>query len=187
MARRSPCTDLRPQKRFASQGSVTSTDAHVVCFKIHSSSANSRAELRFSGSHWSILRMKRRKHARSSLLSSPLREVSRSSSVLRRGIGMPAEKTPLEAHRQSGEKGTWARQSNTNLDSPSSEKNLLLRFARASRLGGGGPRSAIISERWALPRYVPCSGSRPVNRCSPSKASQIYGRVNLYRDCFVDL
>jgi hypothetical protein len=49
---------------------------------------------------------------------------------------------------------------------------LLLRCARASRLGGGGPSNAIISERWALPRYVSCSGSRPVNKCSPSKASQ---------------
>ena len=70
---------------------------HVVCFKIHSSSANSRAELRLPGSHWSILRMKRRNNSLSSLLSSPCRDVSRSSSIVEQGMGIPAEKTPLRS------------------------------------------------------------------------------------------
>jgi hypothetical protein len=123
---------------------VKLTHVSVVCFTIHSSSPNSRAELRFSGSHCSIL-----------------------------GKGMPAQKSPLKK---------LVLQEKTQLQirhSPSSEKNLLLRLARASRLGGGGPKSAIISERWAIPRYALCSGSRPVNKCSPSKASQTYKRVRL--------
>ena len=68
---------------------------HSVCFAIHSSSANSRAELRASGSHWSILRMKSRNNSLSALSSSRRRDVSRSSSVLGQGMGTPAEKTPL--------------------------------------------------------------------------------------------
>jgi hypothetical protein len=152
---------------------VKLTHVSVVCFTIHSSSPNSRAELRFSGSHCSILRMRRKKHSLSSLSSPSFRVVSRSSSVLERGKGMPAEKSPLKK---------LVLQEKTQLQirhSPSSEKNLLLRLARASRLGGGGPKSAIISERWAIPRYALCSGSRPVNKCSPSKASQTYKRVRL--------
>jgi len=75
---------------------LTSNCSHasVVCFTIHSSSANSRAELRFSGSHCSILRMRRKKHSRSSLSSPSLRVVSRSSRVLERGKGIPAENSP---------------------------------------------------------------------------------------------
>lgn len=68
---------------------------HVVCRRIHSSSAKSRAELRCSGSHCSIFRMKRRKDALSSLLSSVARRVvSRSSSGLEPGRGMPTENSP---------------------------------------------------------------------------------------------
>ena len=69
----------------------------VVCFTIHSSSPKSRAELRFSGSHCNILRMRRKKHSLSSLSSPSRRVVSRSSSVLERGKGIPAEKSPLQS------------------------------------------------------------------------------------------
>lgn len=69
---------------------------HLLCRRIHSSSAKSRAELRCSGSHCSIFRMKRRKDAlSSSLLSSVARRVvSRSSSDLELGRGMPMENSP---------------------------------------------------------------------------------------------
>lgn len=67
---------------------------HVVCLRIHSSSASSPAELRFSGSHCSIFRMKRRKHSLSSFLSSSSRVVSLRSSGIDSGIGIPTQKSP---------------------------------------------------------------------------------------------
>jgi hypothetical protein len=141
----------------------TISRVHLVCMSIHSSSANSLAELRFSGSYCSIFRIKRKKHS----LSSPSRDVSLSSSGAGSGMGIPAQNSPSNASLILNTDPQVPR------NSPSAEKNLLLRFARARRLGGGGPRRAIISARWARPRYVSSSGSWPVNKCSPSNASQI--------------
>lgn len=59
---------------------------YVVCLSIHSSFAKSLAELRFSGSHCSIFRIKRRKQS----LSSLVRDVSLSSSDLDSGMEIPA-------------------------------------------------------------------------------------------------
>jgi hypothetical protein len=117
-----------------------------VRLHIHSSSINSFAVLRFSGSHCSILRMRRRK---ASLSPCPISVVSLSSRAFVAGKGIGAQNSPVL------------------------EKNSLLRFPRASRLGGGGPRSATISARWARLRYAACSGSRPLNSCSPSNMCQI--------------
>lgn len=69
--------------------------SHLVFLRIHSSSAKSQAELRFSGSHCNIFRMKRRNSSRSSLSSSPFSTVSRSCKVLVAGKGIPAENSPL--------------------------------------------------------------------------------------------
>lgn len=128
---------------------------HLVCRIIHSSSAKSRAELRCSGSHCSIFRMKRRKDSlSSSLLSSVARRVvSRSSSDLESGRGIPTENSPCGRGKLAGGKDD---KHSTSADlkkkkklysSPWSEKNLSLSLARARTLGGGGPRRAIISAR----------------------------------------
>lgn len=127
---------------------------HVVCRRIHSSSAKSRAELRCSGSHCSIFRMKRRKDAlsSSSLSSVARRVVSRSSSDLESGRGIPTENSPCGRVKLVGGKDDKHLTSADLIffflySSPWSEKNLSLNLARARRLGGGGPRRAIISAR----------------------------------------
>lgn len=79
------------------------TQPQSVCFKIHSSSARSQAELRFSGSHCNILRMNRRNSSPSSRSSSPCKAVSRSSSVLGLGKGIPADHSPVKVRRQCHE------------------------------------------------------------------------------------
>ena len=120
-----------------------------ICLRIHSSSASSFAELRFSGSHCNILRIIRRKIS----LSSPSRVVSLCSS------------------------GARSCNKVASRNSPESEKNFWLCLPRASRLGGGGPRRLIISARCALLRYVWNSGSYPVNKEPPSKMFQICDEV----------
>jgi hypothetical protein len=110
---------------------------YSTCISIHSSSANSLAELRFCGSHCSIFRIKRRKHS----LSLPSRVVSLSSSGLGSGRGILAQNSPSNALLKQI-KGPLVAE---NL--PSTAKNLLFRFAWVRRLCGGGPSRAIISAR----------------------------------------
>lgn len=120
-----------------------------VSLRIHSSSASSFAELRFSGSHCNILRI----ICRNLSLFSPLRVVSLCSS------------------------GVISCNKAVSRNSPVSEKNFWLCLARVRRLRGGGPRRFIISARWALLLYAWNSGSWPVNNEPPSKIFQIYNRV----------
>lgn len=122
---------------------------YLVCLIIHSSSVSSLAELRFSGSHCSILRMKRRKL----VLSFPSRDVSLCSSGDDSGISIPGLKSSFDT--LSEQYGVFGESGNPLV----AEKYLLFKFARASRLDGGGPSSAIISARWVRPRYVLNSGS----------------------------
>lgn len=120
-----------------------------ISLRIHSFSASSFAELRFSGSHCSILCIIRRKLS----LSSPSRVVSLCSS------------------------GVISCNKAVSRNSPASEKNFWLCLARVRRLRGGGPRRFIISARCALLLYVWNSGSWPVNNEPPSKIFQICSRV----------
>ena len=120
-----------------------------ICLRIHSSSASSFAELRFSGSHCNILRIIRRNLS----LSSPSRVVSLCSSGVR-SCNKAASR-----------------------NSPESEKSFWLCLPRARRLGGGWPRRLIISARCARLRYVWNLGSWPVNKEHPSKMFQICGEV----------
>jgi hypothetical protein len=69
-----------------------------VFLRIHSSSSNSLAELRFPGSHCNIFCIKRRKIA----LSCPSRVVSLSSSIIRSCNGIPAQKSPRGSDIVSG-------------------------------------------------------------------------------------
>jgi hypothetical protein len=110
---------------------------YSTCMSIHSSSANSLAELRFCGSHCSIFRIKRRKHS----LSLPSRFVSLSSSGLGSGRGIPAQNSSSNGVLKQNKDPLVAQ------SLPSTEKNLPFRFARARRLCGGGPSRAIISAR----------------------------------------
>jgi hypothetical protein len=110
---------------------------YSTCMSIHSSSANSLAELRFCGSYCSIFRIKRRKHS----LSLPSRVVSLSSSGLGSGRGIPAQNSPSNTLLKQNKDPRVAQ------NSPSTEKNLSFRFARVRRLCGGGPSRAIISAR----------------------------------------